>query len=92
MKKQDLIKGLLLGIIVAIVCSFLIFLIISKGQINFSLAYQYLKMQDLLGKVITLGAIPNLFLVFFFLNKNKEMMARGIILSLFVLTLLTLVL
>ncbi|MEZ4854278.1 hypothetical protein [Flavobacterium sp.] len=92
MKKQDLFKGLLLGILVALTCSFVIFLVISKGNTEFSLAYQYLKANDLVGKVITLGSIPNLFLFFFLLNRGKEMMSRGIILSLFVLTIFTLIL
>lgn len=92
MKKQDLIKGMFLGIIIALICSFLIFFVITKGNVEISLAYQYLKMNDLLGKVITLGSIPNLFLFFFLLNKGKEMLSRGIILSLFVLTIFTLIL
>lgn len=92
MKKQDLLKGLVLGLLIGFACSFLIYIVISKGNTDFELAYAYLKNNDLLGKVMTLGAIPNLFLVFFLLNKGKEMIARGVILSLFVLTVLTLVL
>ncbi len=92
MKKLDILKGLLLGLIIGLMASFLIYILISKGNTDFELAYAYLKHNNLLGKVITLGAIPNLFLVYILFNKNKEVIARGVILSLFVLTILTLIL
>ena len=51
-----------------------------------------MRQAGMIGKVITLGAVLNLILFFILLNKNKELMARGIILAMFFLTVLTLIL
>jgi hypothetical protein len=45
----------------------------------------------MLGKIITLGAIVNLVLFFILLKFNKELMARGVVLGMILLTVITLI-
>lgn len=92
MSKKDLFTGLILGLIISVLGTIVVILIMAKGGQTISDAFQYMRNAGSIGKVITLGAIPNLLLFFLLLKKNKEMMARGIILSLFILTIVTLVL
>jgi hypothetical protein len=42
-----------------------------------------------MGKVITLGAIINILIFFYLLKKDKELMARGIVLATIILALAT---
>ncbi len=92
MKKKDLFAGLVLGLIIGLLGTLVVILIMTKGNQSLSNGFQYMRNIGSIGKVITLGAIPNLLLFFYLLKKNKEMMARGIILALFILTIVTLVL
>ena len=92
MNKKDLFIGLLLGLLIGILGTVVVILIMTKGNQSISDGFQYMRNVGSIGKVITLGAIPNLLLFFLLLKKNKEMMARGIILALFILTIVTLVL
>jgi hypothetical protein len=92
MNKKDLFYGLLLGLIVGLIGTAVVILIMTKGKISIIDGFYYMKNVGSIGKIITLGSIPNLLLFFFLLKKNKELMARGIILALFILTILTLAL
>ena len=92
MKKKDLFAGLVLGLIIGLLGTLVVILIMTKGNQSLSNGFQYMRNIGSIGKVITLGAVPNLLLFFYLLKKNKEMMARGIILALFILTIVTLVL
>lgn len=92
MSKKDLFIGLLLGLIIGVLGTAVVILIMTKGNQSLYNGFLYMQSVGSIGKIITLGAIPNLLLFFFLLKKNKEMMARGIILSLFLLTIITLVL
>ena len=49
-----------------------------------------MRQAGMIGKVITLGSVPNLILFFILLKKNKDLMARGIILAMFILVIITL--
>lgn len=92
MSKKDLFIGLILGLIIGFLGTATVILIMTKGNQSLTNGFLYMRGVGSIGKVITLGAIPNLLLFFFLLKKNKEMMARGIILALFILTIITLVL
>lgn len=92
MNKKDLIIGFLLGLLIGILGSVIVILIMTKESQSINDGFQYMRSVGSIGKIITLGAIPNLLLFFFLLKKNKEMMARGIVLALFILTIITLVL
>ena len=88
MKKTDLIVGLLIGLLTAMLGTFLFLIIFTNfNSIN---DLQIMKQQGILGKVITLGTILNIVVFFILLQKKKEIMARGIVLSMIVLTLFTL--
>lgn len=52
--------------------------------------WKALKMQGEQGKLIAIGALPNMLVFFILLKFDQEMMARGIILSMILLTLVTL--
>ena len=88
MKYKDIILGIFIGLVTAILGIF-IFLKVFTFYDPFA-DLQFLKQQGVLGKVITLGAILNIAVFFILLKKGKESIARGIILSLIILTIFTL--
>lgn len=92
MDKKDLFIGLFLGLVVGLIGTALVIILMTASGTSITEGYYYMKSSGSIGKVITLGAIPNLLLFFVLLKKNKDLMARGIILALFVLTIITLVL
>jgi hypothetical protein len=85
MKKSDLFIGFIIGILAASAGAFLFLLSFTK--------FQYLKFvilePGIMGKVITLGAIINILIFFYLLKKDKELMARGIVLATIILALAT---
>ena len=87
MKKTDLILGFFIGIITALIGTFLFLISFTDYTIK---DIQLIKQQGILGKVITLGAFLNLIIFFILLQKKKELMARGVVLSMIVLTIITL--
>ena len=87
MNKKDLILGFLIGILLAFLGAFLVVYLLTN--VNLFTNYQFVKQQGILGKVITLGAILNIIAFFVLLKLKKELMARGIILALFALTIYT---
>jgi len=88
MKTRDLIIGVLLSIVTCGIGSF-IFIELFTGM-DFYRGLEFYKANGLLGKIITLGAILNLILFFILLKKNKDIMARGVILGLILLAIITL--
>ena len=90
MKKTDLLIGFFIGIITTIIGTIL-FLLAFTDFDSFSDLAQ-IREQGILGKVITLGAILNIFAFFILLKKNKELMARGIVLATIILALTTIIL
>ena len=87
MEKKDLLIGLLIGIITIIIGT-LLFLFSFTEFSSFN-DLKVIKEQGILGKVMTLGAILNIFVFFFLLQKRKEMMARGIVMATIILALIT---
>jgi hypothetical protein len=88
MKTRDLIIGVLLSLVTCGFGSF-VFIELFTGM-DFYRGIEFYKANGLLGKIITLGAILNLILFFVLLKKQKEIMARGVILGLILLTIMTL--
>jgi hypothetical protein len=88
MKTRDLIIGVLLSLLTCGIGSF-VFIELFTGM-DFYRGIEFYKANGLLGKIITLGAILNLILFFVLLKKQKEIMARGVILGLILLTIMTL--
>jgi hypothetical protein len=88
MKKTDLISGLLLGFTTTLLGCYLFVTFFS--DFKFIPGIQIIKSQGNLGKVITIGSILTLIAFGVLLKMNKEMMARGVILAIILLTVLTL--
>lgn len=88
MEKKELLIGFFIGIIAAIIGTFLF--LIAFTEFNSISDLQIVRQQGILGKVITIGAILNLVIFFILLQKKKDFMARGIVLSMIVLTVFTL--
>ena len=89
-QKKDIFIGMLIGLLSAFVGTFIALLLFTKQ--GFSEGYFAMKNAGLLGKIITLGCIPNILIFFLLLKKNKELMARGVILAMFLLIVITLIL
>jgi hypothetical protein len=87
MRKIDLLIGALIAIITTVIGSFLF--ITLKTKYSFVDGVLELKSQGILGKIITLGAVLNILIFFTLLKFNKEMMARGIVLGVIVLAIIT---
>jgi hypothetical protein len=91
MKKSDLLIGFFMGIIASLLGS-IGFLLIKFPKLLSVQGLMYIRDQGDIGKVITLGAIINILLFFLLLKKNKELMARGVILATIVLAIITVLL
>lgn len=89
MKKFELVLGALLGIVTSLLGSVLFILIFTTYGILDGL--QFILASGKMGKLLTLGALLNLFLFFALLKWDKELMARGVVLGSILLTILTLV-
>ena len=88
MRKIDLLIGVVIGIAACALGSFIFIATFTKY--SFTDGLQLMKMQGNLGKLITLGAILNLIIFFILLRANRELMARGVVLAMFILTIITL--
>ncbi len=87
MQKKDLFIGFIIGIVAATLGAYI--MVESLTHYNLFTDYKKLQEEELLGKVITLGSILNIILFFVLIKKNKELMARGIVLATIILTLFT---
>jgi hypothetical protein len=87
MKKIDLFYGVIIGFLATFLGTYIFFTFFSD--------YDYLegisgmKSYGYLGKVITLGAAMNLIAFFVLLKRNKELMARGVVLATIILAFIT---
>lgn len=89
MKPIDLFWGVLLGIAGCAIGAFLFIVLFTDH--GFVSGLQALHEGGELGKLITLGAVVDLLLFFLLLRANRDLMARGVVLALILLTILTLV-
>ena len=87
MKKTDLLIGALIGFASTFIGVYLFLTLYMK--LEFVEGIKGLNSKGLLGKVVTLGAILNLIIFFVLLKLNKELMARGVVLSLIILAVAT---
>jgi hypothetical protein len=76
---------------VATICGFFIYIeFVSKLALNESI--DLLKNGNLLGKVLTLGAIPNLFVFMIFIKKKQDNRAKGVLIATILIAFTTLIL
>lgn len=88
MNKKDLLIGFLIGFATTLFGSYLFVIIMT--EYDFISGIQIIKSQGNLGKIITLGCIATLAAFGLALKFNKELMARGMVLAVMVIALLTL--
>lgn len=81
--------GVVLGFIITLLGMFIFSLVIDKG--SFFPTLKYLYYHEALGRTITMGALLNIVLVYFLFRKNKDEMVKGVIYSLVLITLITLI-
>lgn len=88
MNKIDLLKGFMIGILASILGTFIFIQLFT----NYTFIYgiQIMKFEGKLGKLITLGTILDLIIFSILLKLNKELMARGVVLAVIIITILTL--
>ncbi len=88
MNKTDLLKGIIIGIITTVIGIYAFIWILTPW--DFISGIQILKQQGHLGKVITLGSILNMIIFAVLYKMKKDLMAKGIIFAVILLTILTL--
>ena len=88
MKKIDLFYGLIIGLTVSLIGVYMF--IIAFTSYTFLSVLQLLKYEGKLGKVITLGTVLNIGMFFILLKYKKETIAKGILLAVIILTIITL--
>ena len=88
MNKRDLLIGFVIGILASILGSFLFITFFT--DFDFMAGIESMKSEGKLGKLITLGSILDLVAFGILLKMNKEIMARGVVLSVIVIAIITL--
>jgi hypothetical protein len=88
MNKIDLLYGFVIGILASILGSFIFITFFT--DYTFLGGIQIMKFEGKLGKLITLGSILDLVAFAILLKFNKELMARGVVLAVIILTLVSL--
>jgi hypothetical protein len=88
MDKKDLLIGFIIGIFTSLLGSYLFITFFTNFDISTGL--QIIKDHGYLGKIVTLGTILDLPVFIILLKRNREFMARGVILAVIVLAISTL--
>lgn len=88
MNKIDLLSGFLIGFVTTILGSYIFITLFTEFE--FIAGIQIMKSQGNLGKIITLGSILTLITFGVLLKMNKELMARGVVLAVIALAIITL--
>lgn len=84
---KDVLLGILLGLIASFVGTYLYVSIFT--DFNLIQDYKLLNFSGLLGKVITLGTILSVLTFIFFFYKKKDSIAKGVLISVIALVILT---
>lgn len=87
---KEVIIGVVISLIATLSGAFIYIEFFSKY--NFIDTFRVMKEQDLYGKVLTLAAIPNLFVFFVCIKKKQDYRARGILLTTILIAFTTFVL
>ncbi len=88
MNKIDLLIGFGIGIVASLLGCYLFITFFT--DFDFITGIENMKSDGKLGKLITLGSILDLVAFGVLLKMNKEMMARGVVLSVIVIAIITL--
>ncbi len=88
--RKEISIGVLISLL-ATACGFFIYLqYISESDL--STTFEQIKQGGVLGTVLALAAIPNLFVFFIFLKKKQDYRARGVLIGTIIIALLTFIL
>lgn len=87
MDKKALLSGFIIGILASILGSYIYLKLFLN--LDFVDGIQTVKTQGQLGKIITLGSILDLVAFAILLKINKEIMARGVVLAVICITIIT---
>jgi hypothetical protein len=87
MNKKEIVTGFFIGILASILGSYLFITLFTN--FDFVSGIQIIKSEGKLGKIITLGSILDLIAFAVLLKLNKEIIARGVILAVISITILT---
>ena len=87
-------KDILIGFLVALFATFggLFLYLEYFSKFSFDTTLQLIKENSLYGKVLTLAAIPNLFVFFVFIKKKQDYKAKGVLMATFLIAFTTLIL
>lgn len=88
MSKIDIVIGFAIGILASLLGCFLFIKFFTA--FDFIAGIESLKSEGKLGKLITLGSILDLVVFSILLKLNKEMMARGVVLAVIIIAIITL--
>lgn len=88
--KKEILIGFLVGIFATFAGIFLYLEYFSRH--GFYETIEMIKEGDLYGKVLSLAAIPNLFVFFIFLKKKQDYRARGVLMAVILVAIITLIL
>lgn len=87
-------KDILIGVLVALFATFGgVFVYLEYfSKFNYDDTLQMIEEGNLYGKVLSLAAIPNLFVFFIFIKKKQDNRARGVLIATFLIAFTTLIL
>lgn len=88
MSKIDILIGFVIGILASLLGSFLFIKLFTA--FDFMAGVESMKSEGKLGKLITLGSILDLVAFGILLKMNKDLMARGVVLAVIIITIITL--
>ena len=88
--KKEVLIGVLVSIVATLGGGFIYLEFFS--QFNFKDTLQIIAEGNLYGKVLSIAAIPNLFVFFIYIKKNQDYRARGVLMMTILIALATLIL
>jgi Na+-driven multidrug efflux pump len=87
-------KEILIGVLVSLFATFAgAFLYVEYfSKYSFSETLKLIESGDLYGKILSIAAIPNLFVFFIFIKKKQDNRAKGVLITTITIALITLIL
>lgn len=87
MTKKDIIIGFIIGVLACVLGIFLFITFFT--DFDFMRGIKSMKAEGKLGKLITLGAMLDLVVFGVLLKMNKDLMARGVVLAVIIIAIIT---
>jgi len=87
--RKEILIGFLAGLLATVLGFYLYVEFVLNGSFQESLAI--INNKNLYGQILSIAAIPNLFVFFIFIKKKKDYRARGVLIATFLVAFLILV-